>query len=155
MLTGMEKHFWFLDSLTTIPISVLDGKNALSVIEQHAPKGDSPPLHVHRTQDEIFHILEGEFLVKIGKHEHQLKAGDILLAPMGIPHTYRIESEQGGRWLSITVGSNFEDFVRAMSRPAEHPGFPQSDGLQSPEAVETLTAIAKEYGIDIVGPPLH
>ena len=27
-------------------------------MESLAPHGDSPPLHVHQTEDEIFHVLE-------------------------------------------------------------------------------------------------
>ena len=46
------------------------------------------------------------------------RPGAIVLAPKGVPHTYRVESPQGGRCLTVTVHGDFERFVRAMSRPA-------------------------------------
>ena len=155
MSTDPKKYFWYLNSLTAIRVSAQQGQNGLSVIEQRAPKGNSPPLHIHRTQDELYHILEGEFRYKIGDDEHQLKEGDLLLAPRGIPHTYIIESTKGGRWLTITVGADFENFVRALARPAERIELPESGEDTSPENVLTLTMTAAQFGIDIVGPALE
>ena len=155
MNTDSEKYFWFLNSLTTIRVSAQAGGNQLSIVEQRAPKGYSPPLHLHRAQDEIFHVLEGEFRIKVGDQEKQLKAGDILLIQKGMPHSFRIESPEDGRWLAITVGPDYENFVRALARPAERPDIPLSDEDTSPENVLTLTMTADQFGITIVGPRLE
>jgi len=48
-----------------------------------------------------------------------LGAGETLLAPKGVPHTYRVESREGARWPVITRRGDFERFVHALSRPAE------------------------------------
>ena len=132
-----------------------DGEDGISVLEHRAPYGSSAPLHLHRSEDEIFHVLEGEFRVKVRDQEHRLGPGDILLAPKGVPHTYRVESLKGGRCLTITVGGDFERFVRAVSRPAERSELPEPAGPLSAEAVEALRATAAKYGIEIVGPPLQ
>lgn len=86
---------------------------------------------------------------------HRHGAGEVLLVPKGVPHTYRVESPAGGRWLTITVRGDFERFVRAMARPAERVALPDPAGEHSPEAEEELTSIASTFGIEIVGPPLH
>src|SRR5262245_19224538 len=119
MSTDSEKHFWYLNSLTTIRVSAQSGANQLSVIEQRAPQGSSPLQHRHRAQDKIFCILECEFRFKMGDQVQRLKAGDILLVPKGTPHTFRVESSEGGHWLTITVGADYENLVRALARPAE------------------------------------
>jgi quercetin dioxygenase-like cupin family protein len=147
-------QLWFLNSLVTIRVSQSDGQDGVSIIEHRVPHGDSPPLHSHRTEDEIFHILAGEFRLKVQDREHRAGPGAILLAPKGVPHTYRAESAAGGRFLTVTVRGDFERFVRAMSRPAQHSGLPEPTGTPSPQAIQALTASAAEYGIDIVGPPL-
>ena len=154
MNTDSEKYFWFLNSLTTIRVSAHAGWNQLSVVEQRAPKGYSPPLHLHRAQDEIFHVLEGEFRIMLDDQEKRLKAGDILLIPKGTPHSFIIESPEDGRWLAITVGADYENFVRALARPAERLDIPLSDEDTSPENVLTLTMTADQFGITIVGPSL-
>jgi mannose-6-phosphate isomerase-like protein (cupin superfamily) len=155
MNTDSEKYFWFLNSLTTIRVSAQDGANQISVVEQRAPMGYSPPLHLHRAQDEIFHVLKGEFRLKVGDQEKRLKADDILLIPKGTPHSFRIESPEDGRWLAITVGTDYENFVRALARPAERLEIPSSDEDTSPDNVLTLTMTATQFGIDIVGPRLE
>jgi len=147
-------QFWFLNSLVTIRVSQSDGQDGVSILDHRVPHGDSPPLHFHRNEDEIFHILEGEFRVKVKDQEQRVCPGDIMLAPKGMPHTYRAESPQGGRFLTVTVHGDFERFVRAMGRPAQRPGLPEAAGAPSPEAIQTLTQAAAQYGIEIVGPPL-
>jgi uncharacterized cupin superfamily protein len=42
------------------------------VLEHRVPHGDSPPLHVHRNEDEVFHVLEGELRFVAG--DRQLSA---------------------------------------------------------------------------------
>jgi uncharacterized RmlC-like cupin family protein len=118
------------------------------------PFGDSPPLHVHQNQDEVFQILDGEIRFVVGGKEFRHGAGAIVLAPKGVPHSYRVESKQGGHFIITTVGGDFERFVRAMSRPAERPTLPDPSGPPSPEAIEALTATAAQHGIHFVGPPL-
>ena len=78
-----------------------------------------------------------------------------MLAPKGVPHTYRVESAQGGRCLTVSVGGDFERFVREMSRPAERPELPKPAGLPSADALQALRAAAARYGIEFVGPPLQ
>ena len=155
MNTDSEKYFWFLDSLTTIRVSAQAGANQISVVEHRAPRNYSPPLHLHRAQDEIFHVLEGEFRIMVDDQEKRLKAGDILLIPKGTPHSFIIESPEDGRWLAITVGADHENFVRALARPAERLDMPLSDEDTSPENVLTLTITADQFGITIVGPSLE
>ncbi len=146
---------WFLNTLVTIRVSQADGQDGVSILDHRVSHGDSPPLHFHRTEDEIFHILEGEFRVLVQDQEHQIGPGAIMLAPKGIPHTYRAESLEGGRFLTVTVRGNLERFVRAMGRPAQRSGLPEPAGAPSPEAIQALTTAAAKYGIEIVGPPLN
>ena len=125
----------------------------MSILEHVARRGDSPPLHVHLNEDEVFHILEGEFRFQIGAEQRDGHAGDTVLAAKGVPHSYRVESERA-RWLTVTTHGQFEDFVRAMSRDAATPELPPVSGPPTREMIEALTGIAKRFGIAIVGPPL-
>src|SRR5437867_8748679 len=117
-------QLWFQNSLVTIRVSMSDGQDGISVLEHRVPYGFSPPLHFHHAEDEVLHVLEGEFRVKVGDQERRAGAGDIRLIPKGVPHTYRVESANGGRCLTITARGEFERFVRAISRRAERPGLP-------------------------------
>jgi quercetin dioxygenase-like cupin family protein len=144
---------WFLSTTVRFLVSCEDCADGISVLESHAPEGDSPPLHVHASEDEIFHVLDGELRIRAGEDELRLGPGESAVAPRGVPHTYRVESPEA-RWLVITARGDFERFVRALSRPAERDGLPPQ-GTPTPEQVAQLAATAAAHGIELVGPPLE
>ncbi|TGV96274.1 cupin domain-containing protein, partial [Mesorhizobium sp. M2E.F.Ca.ET.154.01.1.1] len=115
--------------------------------------GDSPPLHVHLNEDEIFHILEGRMRFQINGHERIVGSGETVIAPKGLPHTFKVESPEGAHTLTVTRGADFETMVRKASRPAERPELPQP-AAPTPEMIEALTRLCAENGIDIIGPPM-
>jgi quercetin dioxygenase-like cupin family protein len=153
MATPSPNQLWFLNTFVTIRVSLSEGQDGISVIESRVPCGDSPPFHIHHTEDEIFHILEGAVRFKLQDKEFRAGPGDILLAPKGVPHTYRAESPTGGRFLTVTARGDFERFVLALGRPAERADLPPP-AAPSPEAIKALTEVAAKHGIEFVGPPL-
>lgn len=152
--TSASEYLWFLDTLVRIQVSERHGSDGMSVLEHRAALGDSPPLHLHQTEDEIFYVIEGEIRFQLGGEESRLGPGESLLTPKGVPHTYRIESPGGARWLTVTRRGDFERFVRALGRVAEREELPVPAGAPSPEAVQTLVRVAQAHGIELVGPPL-
>ena len=148
------EQLWFLNTLVTVRVRHDGGEDGISVIERHAPHGDSPPLHVHQTEDEIFHVLEGELRVRAGDTEVRIGAGETILGPKGVPHTYRVESHEQARWLVITRRGDFERFVHTLSRPADRPEPPTPQGPLTPKQANELAAAAREHGIEFVGPQL-
>ena len=155
METNSSNAYWFLDTCVQVRISGDHNSDNISVLEHHAYHGDSPPLHIHHTEDEVFVVLEGEFRFVIGLSEYRLSAGETILAPKGIPHAYRVESPQGGKWLTITTGHDFENFVKAASRPADTITLPERHGPPTEEFKKQLSDMSAKYNIEIVGPPLH
>lgn len=149
-----QDQLWFLDTLVTIRVAHAEGEDGISVIESLAPPDDSPPLHIHHTEDEVFHVLEGELRLRIADQDVLLTAGETLLAPQGVAHTYRVESRSGGRWLVVTTHGDFERFVRSHGRPAARPELPAPSGLPTPDQADALAAACLEHGIELVGPPL-
>jgi mannose-6-phosphate isomerase-like protein (cupin superfamily) len=148
-----REHLWFLDTLVSIPVAHGAGADGMSVIESWAREGDSPPLHVHHTEDEVFHVIEGELRVRLGDEELVVGPGETVLASRGTAHTYRVESPDA-RWLAITTRGDFERMVRAMSRRAEWAGLPEPSGPPTQEQVDALAAACREHAIELVGPPL-
>lgn len=149
-----QKVFWFLDTRVEVLIASSAGEDRLSVLRHRAPFGDSPPLHVHETEDEIFHVLDGTFRFRIDGKDRLVHAGEVILAPKGVPHTYCVESREGGAWITVTAHGDFEGLVRNVARPAETDGLPARHGEPGPEEVAALTAACAANKIAIVGPPL-
>lgn len=148
------ESMWFMDTLVTVRVAWAENADHISVLEHRAPAGDSPPLHVHHTEDEVFCVLEGALRLRVGGEDRTVGPEQVLVAPKGVAHTYRVTSSEGARWLAITTQRDFENFVRAMARPALRPDLPAVSGPPTPEAAAALVETARRFGIEIVGPPL-
>jgi hypothetical protein len=77
-------------------------------------------------------------------------AGSFVYGPRGIPHTFTVSSAEA-RFLLVTEPAGLENFIRALSEPAQTPTLPPAPA--QPPAPEVMMATAAEYGIEILGPP--
>ena len=111
--------------------------------------GDMPPLHVHRDHDELFYVLEGELSLHLPGRSVALCEGESFLAPRGVPHVYRVESERA-RWLGASTPAGFADFVREASEPAESAELPPPGREHD---VARIGEVAARYGIELLAPP--
>lgn len=153
-LRDTPEKLWFLNTLVTVRVAAQDGANGMTVLEHNAPFADSPPLHVHRNEDELFHVIEGELRCLVDEREATLRAGDTMQAPKGVPHTYAVVSPEGARWLTVTCRGDFERLVRSLACPAERDGLPPAGGAPTPEQQAALAAACLRHDVELVGPPL-
>jgi quercetin dioxygenase-like cupin family protein len=144
---------WFLNTLVTFPVSHADNGDGISVMESLARRGDSPPYHIHRTEDESFHLIEGELVFLVDGETKRVHPGETHLAPKGVPHTYRVLSQQA-RWLVVTTHGDFERFVREAARPAQAAELPPLAGPLTLEEQKALGELALRHGIELIGPSL-
>ena len=151
--TADDEALWFGNSLVSIKLSSQDGADGICVVEHWAPSGDAPPLHLHRNEDEVFHIIEGTMRFRVGDDERVAGRGETVIGPKGIPHAYRVESADGAHYLTITRGADFETMLRQASRPAGRAALPEPV-VPTPETIERLVKACAENGIDILGPPI-
>ena len=111
------RDFWFADTLGRVLVGGEETDGRSCVVEVSGRRGSMPPLHAHHVDDEIFHVLDGEITVYHGADLVRLSPGDTVLAPRGVPHTYRIESETA-RVLVTGTPAGFERFIEAFGMPA-------------------------------------
>ena len=119
-----------------------DGKSGMFTVAVDRPGG--PPLHVHADADEYFYVLEGTTRFKVGERSVVLRAGEVAYVPRGTEHTYRVESENGGRMLTIVVPGGFERFFEAMA----------AEALVIPDDMPRIGEIAERFELEFTGPPL-
>ncbi|HEY6076754.1 MAG TPA: hypothetical protein VIV36_07925 [Gaiella sp.] len=127
----------------------------MSMVEIAAPPGDMPPLHVHRTDDEAWVVLEGEVSFFAGSNEPiRVAAGGVAFGPRGRgAYVSRRIGCAGANPRGCTPG-DFAAFVIAASRPADRAELPPPPpGRPSEAEVAAVTALAAERGIDLLGPP--
>ena len=66
------------------------------------------PLHLHRSEDEAWYVLEGVLRVKVGNDEVELRAGSGVMVPRGTPHTYWNPSPGRVRYLLIMTSRIYQ-----------------------------------------------
>jgi quercetin dioxygenase-like cupin family protein len=147
---GEGESLWFFGQLATIKASGKDTTGRMAVIEHRSPRGSGSPLHVHRNEDESFYVLGGELTFWVDGETIVAPAGSFVHGPRDIPHTFVVSSEEA-HFLLIAEPAGLEDFVRALGEPAPRLEVPPP--ATEPPDVAALSAIAAQYGIEVIGPP--
>jgi len=140
---------WVAGSLVTVKPTIGDD-SAASAVEIWEREGSGPPKHVHAEHDEIWYVLSGRFRFAIGSREVVASAGDVVVGPRGVPHTFRAESADA-RVLDIHSPGGFEHFFVQAGRPASALVPPEPQQVEGPQQ---LRVRIEEFGAQVVGPPL-
>lgn len=87
-----------------------DGAGAgLTVLDETAPPGMSPPSHAHLGVSETFYVLEGSYQFVVDGHEQEVSAGELVSVPPGTTHWWTA-GPQGARSLIIFVPGGMEGY---------------------------------------------
>jgi quercetin dioxygenase-like cupin family protein len=147
---GEGERRWFLGTLTTIRVSGEAVDDRFALIEFLFPRHASPPLHTH-PQDESYVVLEGRLTIRAGGDRFELEPGGAAVVPMGVEHTFRVDSDTA-RVLVLSTPAGLDRLVRDGSVPAGSPGLPPTDAPRpSPEELARIFGV---HGQVNVGPPL-
>jgi quercetin dioxygenase-like cupin family protein len=146
---GEGEALWVFGSLGLIKAAGDKTAGRVTVIEFLAPEGSGSPLHVHHREDEWFYVTEGALTFWVGGEVIEAPAGSFVYGPRDVPHTFVVSSPQA-RFLLVAEPAGFEDFVRALARPASTLTIPPMEPPPSDPA--PLLAAAAEHGIEILGP---
>jgi quercetin dioxygenase-like cupin family protein len=115
----------------------------VAVLENELPPGEGPPVHTHANEDEAWYVLEGELRFRVDAEEWTLPAGSFVFVPSGTTYAFQNIGAQPARILVIFTPAGLETF---FERVAEIPG--------GPDVLEAYKGIGREFGVDVVGPPL-
>ena len=143
------ESIWFIDNLARVLVDGETSGGTVAVVEMDGRRGDMPPLHVHRREDEVFYVLDGKLSLHRPDGSTELGPGQAAVAPRDVPHAYRVESETA-RWLAIATPAGFDAFVREAGEPAPEDALPPEGRVHDPAL---LSGIAARYGIELLGPP--
>jgi hypothetical protein len=97
----------------------------------------------------MFYILSGTVEFRCGDHILPAGAGDFVLLPRTIPHTFLVGLTEPLHTLQLTTPAGFEDFAAAVGVPARHRRLPEPEPVD-PAALGHAAAL---HDIDILGPP--
>jgi mannose-6-phosphate isomerase-like protein (cupin superfamily) len=112
---------------------------AVGLFRQTVAPRSGPPTHVHRTEDEFFYVVSGEFKVKLGDRVMSAPAQSVMFVPRGTAHTFQNVGRKPGVLLVGVTPAGFEKM------------FEERQGVDA----ETNRALMKKHNMEVVGPPLQ
>ena len=77
-----------------------------------------PRPHVHRTHEELFYVLEGEFDFFLGDRVERLGPGAFVNVPPGVVHDFRNPGTAPARWLGIASPGGLDHYFEEVMRLA-------------------------------------
>ena len=113
---------------------------AFTVFEEPPPVLDTSR-HVHRYEDELYYVLEGDHVFGCGEEEFALGPGGMVFLPRGVPHAHRRVVPGAGRLLCMTSPAGFEGFFRVLAE-AHRTGAPMEEAYER---------ASREHGIAWLG----
>ncbi len=121
----------------------------LTMIEEHLGHGDITPWHVHDVEDEMFLVLRGTIRVWVGDQDspHDLDDGGIAFLPRGIPHAFKVTSDQAWVLMVCTPGG-IEGMFREAGWDLQNP---LPDGWEV--SLPHLAQVGASLGVRLLGPP--
>ena len=95
-------------------------QNTYSIFEETVPPLGGPPPHTH-TDEEVFHILEGEFEFVLNDLTNPFKAtsGSVVHIPSGALHTFKNVGKTIGKMVVIITPGDLEQYFRQIGIPVE------------------------------------
>lgn len=122
-----------------LKVSTKDTAGKMSAFDYIGVQKIGPRLHAHLEQDEVFFVLEGEYIFQLGTEKQLLRAGDLIFLPRTIPHTWVQLSDKGQMFYFLHPAGKMEDFFRCIGGNKQ-----LAAGLDP----------FKEHDMEVVGSPL-
>lgn len=142
---GEGKLCWVVGDLYTFLATGVDTGGAYALIHAVVPPQSGPPPHIHRREDETFHVLEGELTFQVDGRTIEATAGTFVTLPRGSLHTFKNTGMTTAKMLITVNPSGLELFLAEA-------GYPSKEESVSQVAVEKLLDVAPKYGLEIQVP---
>jgi quercetin dioxygenase-like cupin family protein len=135
----------FRGSLITVHADSTDTSGQFALLEMEGAPGGEPPLHIHRNEDELFYVLEGELKVCRGHEQLTLLPGESAFLPRNVAHTFKVMSSRA-RFLNYVTPGGFEAYFRDLGQSVVEP-YPGSGKTEQPLDVAEMIRVAGRYDI--------
>jgi len=145
LLRGEGRGFALGHDRVTVKGATTHGGNGFAVVEYRGAAGvPGPPMHVHRTFEECWYILEGEVDFHLSEGVRRVGTGGFLLVPRDVAHTFSVAGTMPARWLGIFSPAFGLGLIEGLGEliPADGP----------PDLDRVLELFAR-YDTEVVGGP--
>ena len=125
-----------------ITVNRQDSGGVVGMFESTVPAGEGPPLHIHHNEDEVIHVVEGEYEFWLDGAIRRMGPGASVFLPRGVPHTFRVVGDIPGKNVAVLTPGGFENFFIDVA----------ARDLRIPSDLEELAKLGDRYGLEFLGP---
>jgi quercetin dioxygenase-like cupin family protein len=122
-----------------IRLTGADTNGQFTLIEQFNEPGVGIPPHIHENEDEVFQVLAGQVEMSVGDKTTILSAGDLILCPKGIPHSWKVIGNEKARAMLSIFPAGLEGMFKALA-----------DLPAGPPDMEKVIEICGKYNLSFV-----
>jgi mannose-6-phosphate isomerase-like protein (cupin superfamily) len=95
----------------------------------------SGPLHVHDNEDGISYVVSGKLIFQVGDDLLETAAGETVLLPRDVPHTFWNPGPEPARALDVVTPGGLENYYARLG------------SISPAAAMEQLAAMEAEFGV--------
>jgi mannose-6-phosphate isomerase-like protein (cupin superfamily) len=113
----------------------------LALLEHElAPRSLGSPLHTHRHEDEVSHVVSGRLGVQVGDAVLELGPGETVAKPRGTAHAFWNPGDVPVRFLEVVTPAGFEAYFAEVEPLLAGPGAPD---------LIAVGALMARYGLEV------
>jgi mannose-6-phosphate isomerase-like protein (cupin superfamily) len=133
----------FPNSMRTYKLRGNETGGEFTIMEGKIHIGEGPQLHIHYFEDETFRVISGQVQFIVGNQTLCARAGSIVYGKKGVPMAFRNIDSPDAYLQLIFTPAGIEHYFAKVS--VVYNTEPYDD--------DKATAIAKEFGMDMLGMP--
>jgi quercetin dioxygenase-like cupin family protein len=131
---------------------------AFALVEHDlAPRALGAPMHTHRDEDEVSHVLAGRLGVQIGDTSYEAGPGDTVVKPRGIAHAFWNPGDEPVRFLELITPGGFEEYFAELEPILGAGGPPDIPALMAVQAryalsmdMASMPRLIGEHGLTLI-----
>jgi quercetin dioxygenase-like cupin family protein len=93
---SLKEAVWYSGDLLTFLATGKDTQGRFALLEVVARKGNVPPPHIHRREDETFYILAGEITASVGGQTIKGTPGTMIFLPRNVTYSFETNPSRCG-----------------------------------------------------------
>jgi len=134
------KTFKVFGETVEILVTSESTNNSFCMLVQTSPPSGGPPPHIHKFEDEIFTVVEGDFEIFDGKQWTKVPPGEQVHTLRNQVHTFRNCGKTPGKMHCVAIDGRLDEYLEAISP------------LEIPRDMPRLLEISNKYGITFFPP---
>lgn len=133
---------WVIGHRITLIETLGDYDMALAMTPANTP---GPPPHYHENEAELFLVLNGEIEIIMDGQWSKLQAGESVVVPKGVVHTFHNKTSQDVDWVTTWSPKGFAQFFKDFGFDANQEGAFQKS--VSEEVIKSVIENCNKYGM--------